>query len=201
MTKKPKTKVVSTVLDNIAIALCISFLLMSVAAVALSICVLTQNVSNLLIGLSIITIVTVATTVIFFAVIVIFDQPMQKTRSVAIDENPTSIDEMSGKQFEEYVAKQLREAGRSDVSITPVTGDHGVDIIGVHSSVKFAIQCKRYKASVNTKAVQEVYAGKDFYDADRAVVITNSTFTTKAKEMAEKLNVELWDIKMLEDII
>lgn len=47
--------------------------------------------------------------------------------------------------------------------------------------------------TVGNKAVQEAYAGANFYDCDRAMVMTNLTFTRAATELAEKLEVELWD--------
>ena len=42
------------------------------------------------------------------------------------------------------------------------------------------------------KAVQEAYAGANFYDCDKAVVMTNITFTKSATQLAQKLDVELW---------
>ena len=44
---------------------------------------------------------------------------------------------------------------------------------------------------MGNKAVQEVYAAATFYDCDRAVVMTNATFTSGAVELAETLGVEL----------
>ena len=41
--------------------------------------------------------------------------------------------------------------------------------------------------------MQEAYAGANFYDCERAMVMTNLTFTRGATELAEKLEVELWD--------
>ena len=42
------------------------------------------------------------------------------------------------------------------------------------------------------KTVQEAYAGANFYDCDKAVVMTNITFTKSATQLAQKLDVELW---------
>ena len=50
-----------------------------------------------------------------------------------------------------------------------------------------------YSYPVGNKAVQEAYAGANFYDCDKAMVMTNLTFTRAATELAEKLEVELWD--------
>ena len=36
------------------------------------------------------------------------------------------------------------------------------------------------------------YAGANFYDCDKVIVMTNTTFTRSATQLAEKLEVELW---------
>jgi HJR/Mrr/RecB family endonuclease len=57
--------------------------------------------------------------------------------------------------------------------------------------LSIAIQCKHYSQPVGNKAVQEVYSGKDFYNTDIAVVVTNNEFTKSAKELASSLDVLL----------
>ena len=49
--------------------------------------------------------------------------------------------------------------------------------------------------------MQEVYAGKDYYDRMIGVVITNQYFTEPAVKLASKLNVILWDRDYLNDLI
>ena len=68
-----------------------------------------------------------------------------------------------------------------------------VDITAFKNGQKFAFQCKYYESPVGNKAVQEVYSGMAFYDCQKAVVITNNTFTPQAVELANKLGVELWN--------
>ncbi|GGG14962.1 hypothetical protein GCM10010912_69230 [Paenibacillus albidus] len=41
--------------------------------------------------------------------------------------------------------------------------------------------------------MQEVFAGKAFYDCNVAMVVTNSTLTAPAANTARKLGVTLWD--------
>ena len=97
---------------------------------------------------------------------------------------------MSGIDYEFYCAKLLREAGW-DAQVSQASGDQGVDIIAKMGSTSVAVQCKKYSSAVGNKAVQEVTAGKVFYDANHAVVITNSTYTASAYDLAEKTNVFL----------
>ena len=98
-----------------------------------------------------------------------------------------------GFEFEHRCAAFLKAKGYRKVSVTPPSGDQGIDVIAYKSGVKYGIQCKYYSAPVGNKAVQEAYSGARFYDCDRAVVMTNHTFTKAARELADKLEVELWE--------
>ena len=51
------------------------------------------------------------------------------------------------------------------------------------------------------KAVQEIYAGKTFYDCHVATVMTNSVFAPGAKELAQKVGVLIWDRTVLQEMI
>ena len=105
----------------------------------------------------------------------------------------SKVDKLDGFSFEYYCAGILKKNGFHRVRVTQSSGDYGVDILAVKKGRKYAIQCKRYSGSVGNHAVQEVYSGKDFYNCDVAVVMTNSYFTQAAVETANKLNVKLWD--------
>lgn len=98
-----------------------------------------------------------------------------------------------GFEFEHRCAAFLKTKGYRKVTVTPPSGDQGIDVIAYKSGLKYGIQCKYYSAPVGNKAVQEAYSGASFYDCDRAVVMTNHTFTKAARELADKLDVELWD--------
>ena len=50
------------------------------------------------------------------------------------------------------------------------------------------------------KAVQEAYAGRDYYDRMVGAVLTNQYFTQPAVEAAQKLKILLWDRGYLEDM-
>ncbi len=105
----------------------------------------------------------------------------------------SEIDKMDGKTFEKACAEILRYNGFSQVEITGRSGDGGVDILAYKGSVRYAVQCKRYKNKLGNSSIQEVFSGKAYYHCDKAVVMTNSYFTRPAIKYAENLNVELWD--------
>lgn len=98
-----------------------------------------------------------------------------------------------GVAFEYTCADILMRRGFHTVSLTKSSGDQGVDILACKGTDLYAVQCKLYSHSVGNKAVQEVYAGKDYYNCSRAAVMTNSYFTQAAVDLADKLGVDLWD--------
>ncbi len=104
-----------------------------------------------------------------------------------------TVDEMDGLDFEYYCADLLVADGFYDVQVTKSSGDYGVDILAEKDGVTYAIQCKRYSGLVGVKAVQEAYAGRDYYDRMVGVVLTNQYFTKPAIEAAKKLKILLWD--------
>ncbi len=114
---------------------------------------------------------------------------------------PLPVDEMEGHDFEYYCANLLSANGFQDVEVTRGSGDFGVDILAKKEDITYAFQCKCYDKPIGVKAVQEVYAGKDYYDRMIGVVITNQYFTEPAVKLASKLNVILWDRDYLNDLI
>lgn len=103
------------------------------------------------------------------------------------------MDLMEGHEFEYYCAELLRQTGFLEVEVTKGSGDYGVDILAERDGVTYAIQCKRYDGPVGVKAVQEAYAGRDYYDRMVGAVMTNQYFTRPAVEVARKLKILLWD--------
>ena len=111
------------------------------------------------------------------------------------------LDEMEGLDFEYYCAELLRNRGFIEVEVTKSSGDYVIDILAEKEGVTYAIQCKRYNGPVGVKAVQEAYAGRDFYDRMVGCVLTNQYFTQPAVDAAQKLKILLWDRDYLEEMI
>lgn len=112
-----------------------------------------------------------------------------------------NFDLMDGHDFEYYCADLLRKRGFQEVEVTRGSGDYGIDILAERDGVTYAIQCKCYGDSVGVKAVQEAYAGRDYYDCMVGAVLTNQYFTQPAVEAAKKLKILLWDRGYLESMI
>lgn len=106
---------------------------------------------------------------------------------------PLPMDEMEGHDFEYYCADLLRDNGFLEVEVTKGSGDFGADILAEKDGITYAFQCKCYDKPIGVKAVQEIYAGRDYYGRMVGVVMTNQYFTQPAVELAQKLNIMLWD--------
>jgi HJR/Mrr/RecB family endonuclease len=103
-----------------------------------------------------------------------------------------AIDRMRGIEFEEVCAEIFRRNGFK-VATTKSSGDQGADLVLEGRKERAVVQTKRYKGKVGNWAVQEVLAAKGFYAAQRALVVTNSSYSNSARELAAANGVELFD--------
>ena len=165
----------------------IKSLLITTAEIMLWIWLVVHDCSMILIILSVI--------VYFFTMAVLAPS---KTNHVA--DLVTYVNTMNGIEFEKYCANLLRANKFKNIVLTQISGDHGVDIIAEKDRKMYAFQCKRYSSPLGNKPVQEVYAGKTFYNCDIAVVMTNSTFTAGAVSLAQATGVQLWDGQKLMEL-
>lgn len=111
-----------------------------------------------------------------------------------IEREILATDAMSGREFEMFIAQLYEDLGYK-AKVTPGSGDQGADVIIIDGKgVKSAIQTKRYEGSVGNAAVQEVISGRIYYKCNKSLVITNSTFTKSAVNLAKQDgHVELID--------
>ncbi len=128
----------------------------------------------------------------------IVDDVVAKYLDSSESENEYSED-MTGQQYEVFCALELEFAGWN-AEVTKGSGDQGCDVLARRDGETIAIQCKKYKSTIGTKAVQEVIAAKAFYDADRCAVVSNSDFSRGAQELASKADVELLHHSLLETL-
>ena len=98
---------------------------------------------------------------------------------------------MDGHEYEHLCAKYLSCIGYTHVHVTQGSGDQGVDVVATRNGEQVAFQCKLWAKPVSNKAVQEVYAGMRLYGCTKAAVITNSSFTPGAEELARANDVVL----------
>lgn len=111
-----------------------------------------------------------------------------------------ALEDMTGLEFEHACAQWLVRQGYHSVAVTPATNDFGADITAVdENNLVWVFQCKLYSTKLDNTPIQEVVASKAHYNADCAGVITNSTFTEAAEQLAAENDVKLislmsWEI-------
>lgn len=140
--------------------------------------------------------------VIFTGAVIVTVAGIMLCRRFRRNARAQELDNMEGLEFEYYCADLLAANGFIEVEVTKGSGDYGIDILAEKDGVTYAIQCKRYTGLVGVKAVQEAYAGRDYYDRMVGAVMTNQYFTKPAAEAAGKLKILMWDrdyIEFLED--
>ena len=114
----------------------------------------------------------------------------------------SDVDNMDGFEFEAFCCEMLKCNDYTNVRNTQASGDYGLDVIATSKDGFICgIQCKNYQGTVGIAAVQEAKSGSDYYNCDIAIVLTNSTFTKAAIELAKKINVKLWDRRKLKELI
>lgn len=112
-----------------------------------------------------------------------------------------AFDQMNGYEFENFCAELLRKNGFENIDVTPKSGDQGVDILAMKDGIRYAVQCKCYSSNVGNTSVQEVHAGKNFYNCHVGVVMSNAEFTQGAISLAAATGVLLWDRWKLKDMM
>lgn len=110
------------------------------------------------------------------------------------------VDAMSGTEFESFVEDIFRARG-FELRGTQSTRDQGADVFAERFGQEIVVQVKNYQGSVGNAAVQQVISAREFYASDRAMVLTNSRFTSSARQLADSSDVTLVGRKALQDYL
>ncbi|MCP2033579.1 restriction system protein [Planomicrobium sp. HSC-17F08] len=121
---------------------------------------------------------------------------IEERKKLLLNSGIYEIDEMSGREFEQYLKYLYIKAGYK-VRLTPASGDFGADLILEKETQRIAVQAKRYKSKVGIKAVQEIASAKTHYRATDTWVVTNNHFTSAAVTLAQSNGVKLYDREAL----
>tara|TARA_Y100000589_G_scaffold146601_1_gene140248 strand:- start:920 stop:1789 length:870 start_codon:yes stop_codon:yes gene_type:complete len=104
-----------------------------------------------------------------------------------------------GINFENHCSQILKSQGWM-VKETPITGDQGVDLIASIAEYRLCIQCKDHQKPIGNKAVQEIYAGRQYWLGTHAILVSNSGFTKSAHKLALSNKVILINESELKNI-
>lgn len=110
------------------------------------------------------------------------------------------IDKMDGETFERFVGLLYQKMGY-ETHQTKASGDYGADIVAQKNYQSMIIQTKRYTNKVGVSAVQEISAARSYYYVSRAAIVTNSTFTEPAQNLAKANQIALVDRLTLAKLI
>ncbi|MEG4250461.1 restriction endonuclease [Microcoleus sp. Pol10D4] len=124
----------------------------------------------------------------------------EESRKRLLDSGILEVDEMTGKEFENFLYLYFINFGYS-VKLTQDSQDYGADLILYKDGSTTVVQAKRSKNPIGIKAVQEVAGAVRHYKGNKGRVITNNRFTENAYNLAKSNDVEFWDRKRLIEFI
>ena len=116
---------------------------------------------------------------------------MSNNKSPAVD-----IDSLEGWQFENLIFQLVVEMG-FEAEERKRGPDGGIDILAFNEQPllkgKYVIQCKRYSNPVSVDIIRDLYGVVHSKNANKGILITNSTFTEAAEEFSRDKQIELID--------
>lgn len=94
--------------------------------------------------------------------------------------------------FEDFIGQVYKDLGY-DVEQTSYSGDYGADLIITKDNVKTAVQIKRYQESnkVGVQDINQIIGAKNYYNCDKASVITTSSYSKQGENLAKETKIEL----------
>jgi hypothetical protein len=108
--------------------------------------------------------------------------------------------DLRGVPFEKFVRAIFEELGYQ-VREAKTTGDKTVNLIAEKAGVAIAIAAKGCAESVENSAVQKAHAGMTQHKCQRCAIVTNSTFTPSAIDLAKRLGCTLVDKGQIQPLI
>jgi restriction system protein len=103
-----------------------------------------------------------------------------------------AIDTMSGREFEDFLGELFVRKG---YRVARLSGrrEGSVGLLLDHAGGPTIVQVKRWAATVDHAAVQEVAAAMGQFRATRALVVTSATYSPSAVTYANSCGVTLWN--------
>lgn len=124
----------------------------------------------------------------------------QRKRRILFESGIDKVDNMSGIIFEEFLLEHFKHLGYTGY-LTPRTENFGADLVLQKDGINVVAQAKRWKNNVGVDAIQQVLAAMKHYDSNKGIVVTNSSFTNSAYELASSNGIELWNRTKLIEMI
>lgn len=104
---------------------------------------------------------------------------------------PQYFNNLSGADFERLLYRLFEKMGYT-VQYVGKMGDQGGDLILEKGIDRILVQAKCYRDwQIGNEAIQQAVAAQKYYNCNGAMVVTNSTFTPHAIDLAKVNNVQL----------
>lgn len=105
---------------------------------------------------------------------------------------PERFQDFPPSDFEDFICQLYRDSGHT-VEQTKYSGDFGADLILDRETDCTVVQIKRYaeKNKVGVQDVNQVIGSKEYYKAERCIVVTTSSFTPQAAKLCLKADVTM----------
>ncbi|MCZ6616063.1 MAG: restriction endonuclease [Thaumarchaeota archaeon] len=109
---------------------------------------------------------------------------------------------LSNSDFKELVSELFRRM-RYSVEHSSYHADFGIDLIARKGKEVISIEVKKWKQGrdVGTEIVRRSVEGRWKCGASKSIIVTTSGFTPKAKVLAKKNPIELWNATKLSSLI
>lgn len=102
------------------------------------------------------------------------------------------LERLSPAKFEKLVVLVLQKLEYETTHIS-LADDIGIDILAKKPEDTIAVQVKKYEnRRINLSMVYHTFGAAAYYGCSKAVIVTLSEMTPRAKVVAKKLNVEIW---------
>jgi len=127
---------------------------------------------------------------------------------IELEEKIQSIDEgklddlknLTPNEFEKRIHYIFEQMGYN-ATLTSATGDGGVDIILHDIDGKIYVECKKYNGTVSSHELKKFLGTLTHDEIEKGIFVTTGTYSEKAKQIAEKRNIELLDGQELVSLI
>lgn len=100
---------------------------------------------------------------------------------------------MTPKEYESFVCSKFSRDGYK-TELTNYNNDYGIDVFAFKGDEKIGIQVKMYghtTRKVNRQMIMELHGSKDLFNCTKAVLVTDGQIIDNAKEVANKLEIEI----------
>ncbi len=128
------------------------------------------------------------------------DLPYADELDAAIDlDSCQNVLDLDGYEFERLMRQLFEAIGFTEVRLTRTHSDGGIDLVAVNTAPfiggRAAIQAKRWSPhrKVGVNAVREIAGSIQHRDFNKGIIVTTSSFTSAARDEAERLAVELYE--------